>query len=558
MHGWPTAAGIQQEEEMSERAFGRRSFLVGTGGAAVLLGMGSVSGCGTGGAARQANTVASNAKVVLPAYVPYAGITPDLPATAEGVEAAFRHFPKQRPKSVPEKPGNGETINGMSHIYLPVPPGVDRNSYWAGLNDRLGIDLKLQMVPAADYEQKFATTIAGNELPDVMQLRPVSNLPALLDRQFTRLDDYLAGDAIKKYPNLANIPTQHWKATVFNGGIYGIPIPRGAVSVYHFIRQDLFEAAGVSPEPKGLTELTETAKVLTDPKARRWAFGHWNGVQQYLLMMNGAPNGWRAEGGRLVHQFETEEHKQAIADLAQLWSAGIMHPDAFSDQFPAANLFAAGTVAVNFFDGYLGWNTYIQNGASNPDFKLALMPVYTRDGSELASWFRGYVTNVSITGLKKQSDPKKIELILRMLNWLAAPFGTEEYVYRVFGEEGVDHTVNGDGDPTLTQTGLTNTAVPIRYLSDAPAVIYQPGRSQDADVQHAYQTKVLAKSTLNPTVGLFSNTHASKNTAVEKAFTNGVKEIVQGRKPISTLDDLVKTWRSSAGDAMRKEYEGQL
>ncbi|MEU6716992.1 hypothetical protein ABZ897_36490 [Nonomuraea sp. NPDC046802] len=543
---------------MSEKAFGRRSFLAGAGGTAVFLGLGSVAGCGSGSAGRQVNSVASNSKVVLPTYIPYTGVTPDLPATADGVEAAFRHFPKERPKAVADKPGNGETITGMSQTYYAVPPGVDSNSYWAGLNDRLGIDLKLQMVAAADYAQKFATTIAGNDLPDVMQMGAAANLPLLLDKRFARLDDHLAGDAIKKYPNLANIPTQHWKGTVFNGGIYGIPVPRGAVSVYHYIRQDLFEAAGVSPEPKGLAELTETAKALTNPKARRWAFGGWGGLRDYLLMMNEAPNGWREEGGRLVHQFETEEYRQAIADLAQLWSAGVIHPDAFSDQFPAKNLFSAGTVAMNCFDGYLSWRQYIQNGAADEKFKLALMPVYTRDGSELAPWFRGYITNLSITGLKKQTDPKKIELILRMLNWLAAPFGTEEYVYRIYGEAGVDHTVSRDGDPKLTQTGLTNTVLPIRYLSDAPAVIYQPGRPQDADLQYAYQKKVLAKGAVNPTFGLFSDTYASKNTAVDKAFNDGVKEIVQGRKPIGTLDDLVKTWRSSAGDAMRREYEGQL
>jgi putative aldouronate transport system substrate-binding protein len=185
------------------------------------------------------------------------------------------------------------------------------------------------------------------------------------------------------------------------------------------------------------------------------------------------------------------------------------------------------------------------------------MPAYTRAGGELAPWYQGSGA-YSITALKKQTDPKKIELILRMLNWLAAPFGTEEYVYRVFGKEGVDHTVNRDGDPTVTPSGVTNTALPIRYLADAPAVLYQPGRPQDADVQHAYQTKVLAKAAVNPTIGLFSNTNASKNTVLDKAFGDGVKEVVQGRKPMATLDDLVRTWRTTGGDAMRKEYEAQL
>ncbi|MGW6200761.1 hypothetical protein ACWF0M_31760 [Kribbella sp. NPDC055110] len=69
---------------------------------------------------------------------------------------------------------------------------------------------------------------------------------------------------------------------------------------------------------------------------------------------------------------------------------------------------------------------------------------------------------------------------------------------------------------------------------------------------------MLAKSAVNPTVGLFSKTFATKNAVLDKAISSGVKDIVQGRKPMTTLDDLVRTWRNTGGDAMRKEYEAQL
>src|ERR1700754_5217899 len=96
---------------MSYRAIGRRSFLVGAGGgAAALLGVGSLTGCGSSGGGSQQNSAESNSKVTLPTYVAYTGITPDLPATASGVDPAFRHFPKDRPKSVTDKPGNGGPV----------------------------------------------------------------------------------------------------------------------------------------------------------------------------------------------------------------------------------------------------------------------------------------------------------------------------------------------------------------------------------------------------------------------------------------------------------------
>jgi len=548
---------VPKEDRVSGNAFTRRTLLAGAGGT-LLLGSSLLSACNSS-KSRSTNTGAANSAVQLPTYIAYTAVKPDLPGTEQGVDPAFRKFPKDRPKSVPEVPGNGETVTGMANIYFAVPPGPEKNSFWAGLNKRMNVDLKLQMVGNADYTQKYATTIAGNDLPDVIMtpqaLAP--NFPSLLEKRFTNLTEHLSGDAVKEYPNLANIPTRTWKSTVFNGAIYGIPITRGAIGAYHFIRQDLFEAAGLSPEPKSYDELIETGKALTDPKKRRWAYGLYNQPRQLLGRMNGEPNVWREEGGKLTHAYETDEYKQTITDLIAMWKSGVMHPDSFNAAQPFKALFNAGTVAINAADGYPGWNQYILDNASNPNFKLGLMPVYKRDGSELAQW--AYGSGIfSISTIAKQDNPDRVKMILRMLNYLAAPFGTEEYLYRLYGEEGVDHTTTADGYPVLTKTGTTNTVIPIRYLADAPYAIYQAGRPQDADLQHAYQSKEIPTGIANPTLGLYSNTWATKNATADTNFLNATYEVVQGRRPFSALDDAIKTWRSQAGDGMRREYEEQL
>lgn len=537
---------------MIDHPIGRRALLAGAAGGATLL----AAGCSTGTQTDE-NSASANRAVTLPTYVEFKGVQPDLPGTEQGVEPAFHHYPAERMVTVEGKPGNGETLSGLGHIYTAVPPGIDQNSYWRGLNERLGITLECQMVGNADWEQKFATVIAGNDLPDILQTRVVANFPQLLEKRFTRLDEFLSGDAIKEYPNLANVPTRHWNSTIYNGGIYGIPIPRGAVGGCHFIRQDLFEEAGVSPEPKGFDELLETAKALTDPKKRRWAFGLINSTRLLIARLNGEPNTWREEGGTFTHQYETEEFRRTVADLITLWKAGVIHPDGVSTTFPFKQMFNGGTVAINANDGYTAWGGYITEGAANPNYKLALMPAYLRDGSALAPIAYG-AANYSVTGLKKQDSPEKIKLILRVLNWLAAPFGSAEHYFRTFGEEGVDHTINGDGDPVKTKTGIANIALPIGYFSDAPRALYQPGRPQDVDLQHEYQSKVIPTGLANPAEGLFSNTHATKNTPADKTFLDGLWQIVLGRQPESDLDGLIKAWRTEAGDGMRREYQDQL
>jgi len=538
----------------------RRRLLAGMGGLAVMAGAaGSLTGCNN--AAKNKNTAAKNESVALPTYKEYEGLKPDLPGTEAGVMPAFRTFPSDLPQSVPDKPGNGEKITGMGIIYTAVPPGPPQNAWWAELNDKMGVTLDMQMVPNSDYGTKFATTIAGNDLPDMLMLQApnsaIPNLPQLLAARFTDLSEHLSGDAILDYPNLANVPTEAWRVSVYNGGIYGIPIPRGAIGSYNFIRKDLFDKYGVDVELKSYDDLVKGTKALTSAKDRRWAFGTVGQPFGMLQRMNGCPNGWRSDGGKLTNNLETEEYKQSVTDMIAMWKSGVMHPDAFSTTQPFKQLFNGGQVAINAQDGYAGWNQYILDNQANSDFELGLMPQYARTGGELAHWWFGSGF-FSINSFKKTDDPERIKLLLRVCNYLAAPFGTEEYLFRLYGKEGREHTVDKNGSPVYTKPGVTNTAVPIRYLADAPPVVFQPGRPKDADLQHAYQELEIPTAIADPTRGLYSNTNATKNATISTAFNDGVNEIIQGRKPMSDLNDQIKRWKSGGGDDIRSEFEEEL
>lgn len=494
---------------------------------------------------------------MLPTYIAYQGANPDLPSSEDGVESGFYKYPADRPASVSAKPGKGgEKLTGMSRIYSAAPGGPDQNSWWAGLNERLGVDLGMIMVPAADYPPKFATTIAGGDLPDMMQMEVVANFPQLLDKQFTSLDEYLSGDAIKDYPNLANVPTFTWKNAIYNGHIYGIPIPRGRVGSYDFIRPDIFAKAGVDPDIKGGWDAFVAAmKALTSAKDRRWAIARAGSGFNMVQRINECANGWLEEGGKLTSVYETEQYKQAIQDTATLWKAGVMHPDAFNTQLPWKQLFSSGNISVNN-DGYLAWAGYVQSNAGDPSFKQGLMTMTNRDGSKPAPWYPGSGF-FAINSLTKQSDPEKIKLALRVCNYLAAPFGTEEEYYISYGKEGRDHKLV-NGEPVKTDKGVADIAVPVGYLGAAPHSLYQPGRPQDVDVQHKYMATVLPLSVVDPTLGLFSNTQATDAAPANTVLTDVTNSIIQARKPLSAFDDAVKAWKSAAGDKMRDEFTQQL
>jgi putative aldouronate transport system substrate-binding protein len=278
-------------------------------------------------------------------------------------------------------------------------------------------------------------------------------------------------------------------------------------------------------------------------------------VSAILSTMNMVPNNWKVDRGNLIKDHETEEWKQTVVDQIAFWRAGVIHPDGFNPAQPIKALFNAGITAIND-DGYVAWTQYILDNTSKPSFKLGLMTVGKRDGGD-APWRAGSGV-YSMTGLKKQDSPDRVKLLLRMLNWLAAPFGTEEAFYRLYGEEGRDNTVDDRGNPSFTEEGAINTTVPIRYLADAPQVVYMPGRPGDAVVQHRYQRKIVPGAVVDPTLGLWSNTSVTKGSELSTELADTVNQVIQGRQPVSALDEAVTKWKSGGGDRIRGELEEQL
>jgi putative aldouronate transport system substrate-binding protein len=59
-------------------------------------------------------------------------------------------------------------------------------------------------------------------------------------------------------------------------------------------------------------------------------------------------------------------------------------------------------------------------------------------------------------------------------------------------------------------------------------------------------------------VGLYSPTNASKSASLTQAMTDGVNQVLFGRAPVDSLDQLVKDWRANGGDQIRSELEGEF
>jgi putative aldouronate transport system substrate-binding protein len=528
----------------------RRVFLSGTLAAAVL------TACGKSTTTN--NTTAATQGVKLPTYVRYTGVKPDLSGNEQGLLDGFLQYPTPPIKAFPSPPGDGGPVSAFVQTNSPVPPALAQNPFWQELNKRMNVDLRLTIVPTADMGTKFATLIAGDDLPDIIEpalFLPngmpagVANLPAWLESKCHNLTPYLSGDAAKEFPFLANLPTASWRQTRYNGGIYGLPVARGVGGTLMFRRDDIFTQLSANPNPASFAELRDLAKQVTDAKSSRWAFAQ--APLDFVRQSLGLPWRWKESGGKFTSGYEMDQAKQALSDCATMNKDGVVHPDSTANNAPVKKWFNSGQ-ALMIADRYTAWPQYFADNVAGPTFNIGGMRPPKYDGGGFAPTWQAEPTN-NFTAFKKTTEDR-IRYLLKIANWLASPFGTEEQLFRVYGLAGTHYNMQSGG-PVRTQAGVAQTALGIMYIVDAPSVIFIPGIPAAGQKSYDYQKSIIPDSVRDAQTGLYSDTWSKKQGQLGQLINDAQQDIISGRKPVSAWDDTVKNWKAMGGDKVRSELE---
>lgn len=542
---------------MSTSSFSRRTLLrsIAAGGAA-LAAPSVLSACSSSPSGGHDVGNAGKSLSPWPTYVPFAGPAADLPGTADGVQPGYLTYPKDLASAVADKPGKGETIKVLTITYGTPPKPASQNRFWAAVNEALGVDIEFTVVPDSDYDNKMATLVAGNDLPDVINLGGGHVLPR--EAEFVKvkcadLSEYVAGDAIKAYPNLANIPTYAWQDMGRIGGrIFGIPVQRSAPGTTLWINNDTFTAAGMK-DGWSSDDFLAVAKAATHGKKYALGAGQQDGFGFAVhTMFHGSPQEWKLDGGSFVHANGTDEFKAGLEFMAKMRQSGYFAPNTLStSKVDCKTMFYNGTVSA-MGDGFGALTTSIPS--IKDAFVLDGAVPYTpaggaKPGMERARGVFGY------TVLKKAA-PDRIKLILRVLDYLAAPFGTKEYELTHYGIEGTHFTRDAQNSPIPTELGLVENTVnlPIKYLCDAPQVLYLPGQPDAVRRSHAWQVKIAPMLVRNPRFGLQSETSTRAGAAISQYRMDTMSAIVAGRKPMSAWDAAVKKMRGDGLDRIADEY----
>jgi putative aldouronate transport system substrate-binding protein len=154
--------------------------------------------------------------------------------------------------------------------------------------------------------------------------------------------------------------------------------------------------------------------------------------------------------------------------------------------------------------------------------------------------------------------PDRIKELLRILNFLAAPFGTQEHLLINYGLPGVHHTVDANGNPILTDKGTAEITPSWSFVVRPTPVLFNPKSADFARVLQADQVPNIQAGQADPTLGLYSATQSTRGAVAEQPFLDGLTDVVLGRRPLADFDQLVKDWQNAAGNQIRTELERAL
>jgi putative aldouronate transport system substrate-binding protein len=534
----------------------RRSFLNAAVSAAGLVAMGPLlSACGSGPAQRAGVGSEAALKAVLPAYVPNTSIKPDIPSVAGGPDVmtnpGFLSYPANRVATVSGIPGKGGTYSAVTPLWGTIPPAD--NAFYAAMNKALGVQLEMKPADGNNYNTIIPTMTASKRLPDWIQLptwwNSQMNVGGLVGNQLADLTPFLSGDNIKKYPNLAAIPTSAWRTGAWGEKLYGIPSFATGFQIAGtlYYRRDIFDAKGITADQvKSADDLMRLGKELTDAKNGVWAF---DDVYRYLYTSFGAPLKWRVDNGKLVHLFETEEFYAALDWNNRLAAAGYVHPDALAGDNANGNTRFFGGKTLISSGGTGTWNLAdLQSGrAADPNYRRGAFNIIAADGKSTPRVDMGAGASI-MSYLNINLKPEQIEECLAVANYLAAPYGSAEFTMVNFGVEGTHFTMV-DGVPTATEAGKKEVqAQTYPFLAAPAAAVNSPGVdfvTQDYCAWQAANVKALAKPVFwNMNISM---PQAQATADAAQQVEDAMRDCIHGKKSVAEVKDAVASWKTSGG-----------
>jgi putative aldouronate transport system substrate-binding protein len=316
--------------------------------------------------------------------------------------------------------------------------------------------------------------------------------------------------------------------------------------------------------PTSADDFKRVLQQLNNPSGNQWAIGSYLDQMYYIyfyLAMFGAPNNWSLDSsGKLTKDIETQEYKAALAYVRDLITSGLYHPDSLTiaDSVTARNDFIGSKFILDVETFGNAWQDGWTRGPKldPPVTPQAVLPFPATAGGQPRHFLgRGYLTTTTL----KTGTPDRIKELVGIMNWLAAPFGSAEDLLLTIGVKDTDYTVGADGSISVTAKSNTDAnSVPWKYIVQRPQVAFWPGVPGYAKAATDFEKVAIPAGVSDPTLGYFSTTLDAKGAPLGRALTDGITDLLAGRRPMSDFDQIVSDWQNNGGNQVRTELERVL
>ncbi|MGW7496295.1 substrate-binding domain-containing protein [Streptomyces luteogriseus] len=546
---------------VSPAGMSRRNFLTSTAVATAAMagGMPLLTACSSSsGDSGEGTTSGKNAAKLLPTYVASTTARPDLPSK-NGSAAGYtgKIDLAGLAASVPDKLGTGTPIKVMAPLWG-TPPKPDC-AYYTELDKAAGTKITWQNQDGNTYGQKLGAVLASSSIPDVVVVpgwELTGKIPNAVIAKFMDLGPHLAGDKVKKYPNLAAIPTDSWRMSIFGGALRGIPMSGAPVpGIVPYYRKDIFDKKGYTV-PKSADEFLSWAKEATSAKAKVWACAdmRWAAAAIFGLQPAGTL-GWNmSSDGKLTYRIEHPEYLEHLEWVRKLFTAGVVHPDDKANTGDPTQRFTAGQILVFNGDMSAWYGKTAEQAKANPEFEIDGMDYFAADGGDPTLYAGQPAGTWSM--IREGASKETVENALAAANFAAAPYGTKERMYVDYGVEGTHYTIK-DGVPVKNDRGIQEVnnawgmlATPAPYLAhpDYPDVTRKQVEWQQRQGAFVKRTSTYGMNILEP------RRYANISTPFEQLEI----DFVRGNRKLSDVQQAISTWKTSGGDKLRDWYKKLL
>ena len=507
--------------------------------AAVLGGCGSSSG-GSGSG--------SSGELTVPVTHEAESVEGLILSDVEGVAPLYVGSPPEYRDVVTDKPAAGGSISSFQILWGAPVTGRDKNQVWQKLEEELGVDsFDITMVPDASYGDKLATLLASGNLPDFVYVQPTdpNAARALSDGAFLELNDYLEGEKVEDYPNIATTPEVTWQDSARDGALLGVPNPDPLRNNLMVLRLDAMKEVGADAVPEDAEDLKtlwlELAKL--GKVGGREVFAHGALEPTTFEPLHDLGQEFQIVDGKVTHKYLLPQYE----DHSPTWPSsgrGLLPPRCARPGRPGAVQAGPAAELRGLLRGLLlgarRAGEPVQGGRAHGGVH-PLRDAFGRGGVGRHALGKSYGGMVCIPA-DRGKDEDRVRELLRICDYYRSPFGSEEALFLNSGIEG--RQFDFDAEKNLVPAENPPTEGACTWLGLLQNRVNQlPDMNRDM-LDNIKETLEAATESGEVSLvdGLVSEVQIRNDSKLEEVHKDYYNAIGSGRRPVGDVAELQKAW----------------